>query len=539
MSRTGWFPRKPFPVALLAALGALFLGCSTSNSKSSDPLKVQTTPGALRGITLGEVDEFLGVPYAAPPVGDLRFRPPQPVAPWEGELNARAQHDTCSQTSSNDSPEIVNEDCLYLNIYRPKGTSASARLPVLFHIHGGGNIQGRANNHDGTQIALTNDMIVVMVEYRLNAFGFLALPSLTSESSDHSSGNYALLDQQAALRWLHDNIAAFGGDPENVTISGQSAGGVSVCAHLASPTAAGLFHRAIIMSGSCVATPLADAEATGAILAAKLGCDDEATAASCLRGKPAADVLQATADMGPMKPTAGGDVLPVTPGEAVASGAFNLVPVMMGTTHDEWRAFGFSVTDEASFQGLLTGFSSAGTSFTAADIPDILEEYPLGDPPQYTAGAAMTDSGQLWNIGGCPQLRQARAFAAHTPTFFYEFNDAGIPPQRSLGTGESVPVLAGLVPGAYHAGDLAYTVGFALMAPLSPGQQALSDEIVKYWGAFAAGGAPIVAGQAAWPAFDAQDQALMSYEVGGSRQLSGATFAEDHRCSFWDGLLAP
>jgi para-nitrobenzyl esterase len=508
-----------------------------SGNTQAAPPTVQIEAGALRGISVGDADQFLGIPYAAPPVGALRFKPPQqPVASWQGERDATAQHDTCSQLKSNDSPRIVNEDCLYLNIYRPKGTSSSAKLPVLFHIHGGGFSAGRANNHDGSKIAHMNNMVVVMVEYRLNAFGFLALPSLTAESSDGSSGNYGLMDQQAGLRWVKQNIAAFGGNPDNVTISGQSAGAGSVCEHIASPTAKGLFHKAIIMSGNCYGDALQKAETNGAILADRLGCSDPATAATCVRGKSAEEILTATdatsTDTWSFRqfPNISGDILPAHPAEAVKAGTFNHVPVMIGTVHDEWRAIGFSVTDQAAYEKLLNSFFPAG-------ISAIIAEYRLAsfDHPEYAAGAVITDSGVRLDLGSCSQRRQAAAFSGQTPTFYYEFNDRNIPLQLSLGTSASVEIPPGLSPGAYHAGDLAYTVGFALVDALTPKQQFLSDEIIRYWGAFAASGAPNVAGQAAWPAYTDADQKMVSFEVGGSRQISAqADFAKDHHCEFWD-----
>ena len=178
----------------------------------------------VQGESTGGVDQWLGLPYAAPPVGALRWQPPQPPASWHGVRPAVTLPPTCPQLPSGNGPRSENEDCLYLSIYRPAGVSRHERLPVLFWIHGGGLTTGSGNQHNGALMATTNHIEVVSINYRLGMFGFLALPSLSAESPAHASGDYGIQDQEAALEWVRRDIAAFGGDPRNVTIAGESAG---------------------------------------------------------------------------------------------------------------------------------------------------------------------------------------------------------------------------------------------------------------------------------------------------------------------------
>ena len=541
----------------LVGAGGLLASCSATGGAANPtpsavgevgagrdaPISVVTRLGALRGHRVGPVDEFLGVPYALPPVGALRFQQPVPVAPWRGVIDATARRPACSQLASSDGVKLVNEDCLHINIYRPAARPAHGKLPVLFHIHGGGFTGGTANNHDGGKIAVADGMVVVMVEYRLNAFGFLAVPELTAEAAASgraaSSGNFGVFDQQLALRWVHDHIAAFGGDPDNVTISGQSAGGRSVCAHLVAPGSAGLFHRAILMSGDCAAIPLAQAETSGASFAAnRLGCADPRTRVACLRGKTAEQILEATAGQSGLMSAAnfspGGDLFPGLPRDLVAAGRFHKVPVMTGTVHDEFGFRGYltdsSVTDQASFE-----------AFVDARFPDraaaIKATYHVADfaSPAAALVALVADGAPLSSIGACAQRRLIRLFAASTETFWYEFNDRTMPIQLNLATGLPNLTPPAGVQLAYHAGDLKYTVGFDTVAPLTPRQLDLSDEIIRYWGAFAHRNDPTVRGQAAWPRYVTGSHGrLVSFELPHSTTRTDQQFADDHHCDVWD-----
>src|SRR5690242_12298599 len=214
-------------VALVAA--GMLLAPATAGAHHG--LVVRTDKGKVRGFTADGADKFLGIPYAAPPVGARRWRPPAPAASWHGVHDATSYGSRCPQTVSSNGPGSENEDCLYLNVFRPAG-HRRRHVPVLVMIHGGGLVNGAGDQHDGALIARTDGVVVVSFNYRLGVFGFLALPGLSGEAPDHASGDYGVLDQQAAIRWVHRNIAAFGGDPRRVTIDGESAGGWSVCAQL-------------------------------------------------------------------------------------------------------------------------------------------------------------------------------------------------------------------------------------------------------------------------------------------------------------------
>ena len=229
--------------------------------------------GLVRGTTVAGVDSFNGLPYAAPPAGNLRWRPPQRASSWPGVRDATQFGPSCPQSTVNNPflpPGTISEDCLYLNVYTPTGRPGANR-PVLVWIHGGGLVQDGARNYDGTKLA-AGGAVVVTINYRLGALGFLAHPALASRPGG-PAGNYGLMDQQAALRWVQRNIARFGGDPHNVTIAGQSAGGLSVLAQMISPGARGLFRRAIVQSGTFALTqrPLAAAEAADQTFATNVG----------------------------------------------------------------------------------------------------------------------------------------------------------------------------------------------------------------------------------------------------------------------------
>jgi para-nitrobenzyl esterase len=253
-------------------------GCSDHHAaravSSGFPLVVTTDRGAVRGVLSadGRVADFLGVAYAAPPVGALRWRPPQPVAAWTGVRAADHYGPVCAQPASGDGPGSIREDCLYINVQRPALGNTRQRLPVYLYIHGGGLTTGAGSRFNMAKIVRETGVIGVTFNYRLGVFGFLAHPRLTSQWGE--SGNYGFLDQQAALRWLRRNIAAFGGDPSRVTLGGESAGGWSVCAHLVSPGSRGLFAQAMIQSGSCQTETRDQADAVGTGFAANVGCPD-------------------------------------------------------------------------------------------------------------------------------------------------------------------------------------------------------------------------------------------------------------------------
>jgi carboxylesterase type B len=505
-----------------------------------DPIAATDT-GLVEGTFAEGADQFLGIPYAAPPTGALRWQAPQPAPKWQGIRQATSYGAPCAQLASANGPRADNEDCLYLNVFTPpdgtapgsvtpdRGGRAQSALPVLVMIHGGGLTNGAGGQHDGSLIVTTDHIIVVSINYRLGPFGFLDVPGLGTTAST-ANGNFGLLDQEAALRWVHSNIAAFGGDPAKVTIDGESAGGWSVCALLTSPPARGLFRGAIMQSGSCASQSAATAQAAGLGFAKQAGCPAPATAAACLRGRPEATLLSASSGYSP-RLTYGGPELPTVEASAVAAGHYNRVPVLIGSNHNEGRTFTQALTGLPQAQAdqlimVLYGSSRA---------PAILARYPWGSyPAPYTAaymiGDIWTDSGFITGIGGCPEQNLAGQFAATTPTYFYQFDDLHAP-----GLNNDQP---GYQWGAAHTMELAYLwpsfkYRYSLYDLLTPAQLELSRQMVRYWGAFVATGQPEVPGQPAWPQYTSGR--LMSLRPGGATQtITAAEFEAEHQCPFWN-----
>jgi para-nitrobenzyl esterase len=489
-------------------------GGTPAQAHGRAPVAVTQT-GVVRGFTADGVDKFLAIPYAAPPVGDLRWRAPQTPARWRGVRDGTQLPPRCPQVVNSNGPRSETEDCLYLNVYAPPHAH---RLPVLFWIHGGGLTTGTANQHDGALMARTNGIVVVSINYRLGALGFLTLPD--------GATNFGLLDQRAAMQWTARNIRAFGGDPRNVTIAGESAGGFSVCAMLAAPSLRGLFSGAVIQSGSCPSQTLSAGQAGEARFAAALGCADVA----CLRRKSVASILDATAQP-PASATVDGALLPAAPADAVASGHFTRVPLLIGANHDEGRTFsqGFTAFTQAQYE-----------AFVRSSFPDradaVLQQYPWSAfPSPYTAayaiGTIWTDSGTIAGIGGCATQTLAHQFAAATRTFAYAFDDRHAP-----GLNHDHP---GYQWGAGHAMELAYMWpsfdnGIPLYPQLTPPQRVLSAQMVRYWGAFTRYGAPLVFGQPLWPEYSS-NRFLSLRQGGQTTPISDAEYAAEHKCGFWNG----
>jgi para-nitrobenzyl esterase len=513
------------------ALGALIAGALAASASAAPAqpsprtgLIVATTGGSLRGTTAGPVDEFLGIPYAAPPVGPLRWRPPQPAALWTGIRDATAFAPHCPQPPSGFGVASTSENCLYLNVYIPAGARAGARdLPVMVWIHGGAFIAGESDDYNPAGL-VRHGVIVVTINYRLGALGFLADAALASRPGG-SSGNYGLMDQQAALRWVQANIRQFGGNPRNVTLSGESSGGLSVLSQLVSPGARGLFAQAIVESGSYDLTQatLASAETAGQAFAAKVGCASQT--AACLRALPVSTIVD-NEDFAGYKPDIDGTVLTQSIGPALASGQFNRVPVINGTNRDEWRLFvaqeqldGAPPVTAVNYQASIAGL--LGVSATTAAV--IAAQYPLSaySSPPVALGAIGTDE-----IFACPALTVDESSSKYVPTYAYEFNDQNAP-ERYL-----APV--GFPYGAAHESEVQYLFSLAntpFPGVLTAPQQQLAAAMKQYWTNLAKTGSPNSHPDPWWPRFDRTSQQLLSLVPPRPQVETG--FAIEHHCAFW------
>lgn len=530
---------QTFFLALLGALAIVVV--APAHAESEHPVVVLTDKGIVKGVETPGMKKFLGIPYAAPPVGELRWRPPQPVKPWRGVRDATAFANHCPQPASPFGLASTTEDCLYLNVFAPNHKGIIRDLlhkhPVMVWIHGGALFLGESDDYDPTKLVENEDVVVVTINYRLGFLGFLAHPALSAETDYDGSGDYGWMDQQAALKWVRRNIRLFGGDPDRVTIFGESAGGLSVHAQLASPDVDGLFHRAIVQSGAYFlnTTPLAAAEANGTAAAVALGCPDQT--AACLRSVPVETLLANQGTAG-FTGNVDGKVLTQPIGSALQTGQFNRVPVMEGSNHDEWRLF-----VALNFE-LPTGIATDPTNYAARInasfgglpiAPLVIPHYPLPNPPtppgpSLALGAAGTDG-----IFACNSRTSIRRMANFTPVFAYEFNDANAP-QLFL-----PPPVSGMPYGAYHSAEIQYVLGVrpslpaSLIPPFSTAQTQLSDSMISYWAHFARRGDPNSTQAPAWPQYSPTADLFQSLIP--PLPVTQANFASDHQCAFWGVLL--
>jgi para-nitrobenzyl esterase len=478
---------------------------------------VATADGAVRGKATAATDEYLGIPYAAPPVGALRWQPPRPAAPWHGVRQATSYAPHCPQPSSPFGAASTSEDCLYLNVFAPAG-ARTGNLPVMVWVHGGSLRTGESNDYNPAGL-VEDGVVAVTINYRLGALGFLADAALASRPGG-PSGNYGLMDQQAALRWVQRNIRGFGGDPGDVTLFGESAGGLSTLSQLASPGARGLFQRAIVESGTYQLTqqPLAAAEAAGQAFAAKAGC--AASTAACLRGLPVSTIL---ADENPAgyTPDIDGAVLTQPVKTALASGQFNHVPVIIGTNHDEYRLFvaAFQFLGEQVTAADYRSMIASTLGVTPAVASRIAAQYPLGryPSPPVALGAVGTDA-----IFACHALTAEKSLSRYVPVYAYEFNDENAP--------ELFLPPVGFRYGAAHASELPYLFGQAAVpqpGPFSKAQQQLAAAMKQDWTNLAKTGIPA----AGWPRFSVASQQMLSLVPPQPR--TETDFSAQHHCAFW------
>ncbi len=492
-----------------------------------DSKVVHTKSGFLRGIDGGDAWVFRGIPYAAPPVGELRWKAPQEPPRWKGIRDADEFGDACPQAEGAFGAGSVTEDCLYLNVAAPK---ERGKYPVMVWIHGGAFISGAGSEtaYDPTRL-VREDVVVVTLNYRLGALGFLPHPALTDEAGE--SGNYGLMDQQKALSWVQKNIAAFNGDPKNVTIFGESAGGHSVLSHLAAPASKGLFSKAIVQSGAYSPTQLPmeyGYAAFGMPFADRAGiaATDPAEVRDLLRAMSVEEVLTAQADDWYV-PVTGGSFLPASIFDALATGRFADVPVLTGCNLNEGRLFvaldmaegQFYNTEEEYVAGvtalLATDPRGLDAARIAADYVD-MQEPDNADRFRLALSSIWTD--YFFNTNNFLQWNQ---LSAATDTYAYWFTDVNAP-----NTFDS-PILK---MDATHSLEIQYVFGTVGAAGGSEAQIALSEEMVGYWTGFAKTGAP----DAGWTPFISGD--ISSYVKRLDTPPADATamdFVTEHNCAYW------
>lgn len=485
---------------------------------------VHTEAGAVRGSSSAGTERYLGIPYAAAPAGPERWKAPAAVKPWSGVRDATGKGPACMQDRAALRADItMSEDCLNLSITRPAG---NRELPVIVWVHGGGFTSGTSAEYDPERLAREGN-VVVTVNYRLGIFGGFTHESLGKE------GAFGLLDQQAALRWVQRNIEAFNGDRGNVTLAGQSAGAMSVCSQLASPSAAGLFHKAVIASGSCLTRhpagaispdlpaltnwyPVSEVAAMNQELAGAVGCKGK-NVLPCLRTRPASE-LMSISPLFTYVPY-GTKVLPDNPAVILRARWAQHVPVLSGTTRDEHL---LTVVD-AYPSGKRDDYTKALNLSFGKKAKAVAEQYPVraSEGVQKTLNRVYTDAD--WT---CPTIEANQRYAAGSRTWTYEFADPNAPALEG-------PVARGLRPASTHGSDLNHLFWTRTdTGDLTPSQRRLGDTIVKYWSNFAHHGDPNGRGLPRWPSTDKYGRAI----VLSPDQISITRLAEDRNCSFWSKL---
>lgn len=520
--------------AATGAGGAGGGGTGGGGAGGEDGLVVATDSGPVRGALVDGVRAFRGIPFAAPPVGERRWQAPEPPAPWTEPLDATEPGAKCPQADllTGVFDETASEDCLTLEVWTPAGAAPGDARPVMVWLHGGGFVSGAGSlpTYAGDDLAKRQGVVIVNVNYRLGPLGFLSHPSLDGEDPKHPvSGNFGLMDQRLALEWVQRNAEAFGGDPGNVTLFGESAGAISVCAHLASPESGHLFHRAIMESGLCESALDAEsAYALGGDLAAAVGCAADADVAACLRKKTAKELVMALPTPeglvfgeGPRwGPSIDGEVLPMAPSVALASGKHNAVPLLLGSNRDEGTLFlflaGFGALREEEYEAIVTGLSVK----QGVDPEVVLAQYPASEYESPKAALAALVGESVFN---CPARRAARAVTTTGQSaYLYHFT-------RAL----EQPGLPGDL-GAFHSAEIPFVFGNTLFtAGITEEDRPLSDAMMGYWTRFAETGDPNGDGAVAWPAYDAETDPHLGLDL----TIEAGTKLREENCDFWDAQL--
>lgn len=525
-------------IAILC-LAALAAGCGGGGSSGADgsppppgtPGLARTSCGSYQGGDRGNSWSFLGIRFAAAPIGARRWASPDTPTCPAGTVDADAYAPVCPQLDRASGEPEGDEDCLAVNVFTPKTAFPSGRAAVMVFIHGGGNAIGSAREevepgrvlYDGSALAAATGNVVVTLQYRLGPLGWLVHPGLDAEATDGRSGNYGLEDLVAALKWVQREISAFGGNRDRVMIFGESAGGLNVCTLLASPAAAGLFHAALIQSGGCVADSRIEALATGATLVENAGCSTAPDVVACLRSKtPSALLAALPPDISvggaqpPYQPTIDGTSLPAAPLDVIRDGQHNRVPVAVGANADETGQEVPLTFGDAQYELFLA------TTFTnptlRAAVAALYSAANFGSARK--AYIALTSDLKFI----CPSRTIARALAAaqSEPVYRYFFTE--------------VPDAPGAAPfGAFHGLELLYVFGKLDVRGYvpTPAERALATAMQYYWGGLAAEGAPIATGAPAWTSYDPGRDNHLVLDASALAMGDGVNTV---RCDFWAGL---
>lgn len=495
----GWSRRGSLALLSAALLGSTFLASPGASLASPSGPVVRTRSGLVRGVVDGPVATWAAIPYAAPPLGDLRWRPPAPPAAWTGVRDGTAFAEPCVQIGPEDV--IGSEDCLYLNVFAP-ATPGRAALPVMVHLHGGGN----SGFHPYTDAAafVERDVVVVTVGYRLGVFGFVGHPDLSAEGGG-SSGEYGVLDQLAALTWVRDNIAGFGGDLSNVTLFGNSAGSFDATAIVASPLGTGLVHKAALQTESwgalTGAESIADAEQIGVEVSEAVGCSAAADVPACLRAAPAEALVEGAGFLD-VAPWVGGEVLPRSPLELITEQT-DTIPLLVGSNREE--AAGFYAPFVLGFEPYRDRYWYLDTSIIAGPQrgPHLRRLYPL-----HAFDSPMWDSITVWTDGiyVCPMRRLALASGGPVWRYLYTHayqNDVAFGAFRAQHFLDD-PIL-------WHDPELLVNFGRPPYV-FSPDEEALSATMTSYWTNFAKTGDPNGAGLPPWPRHEAGSERILQLD---------------------------
>lgn len=507
--------------------GALPLAVTLVLTGAAFGQTVSAPVGEIVGAKSGDLTLYRGIPYAKPPVGKLRWAAPEPVDAFPQPFEANSSGSECVQKAiywRPDKSASWTEDCLTLNVYAP--ASGGSELPVFVGFHGGGSVNGAKTDWDPRELAAAGN-IVVTINYRLGALGFLALPELNKESKDgQSSGNYGDLDKLEALRWVKKNIAAFGGNPDRVTIAGQSAGARGVCYAVASPEGKGLFQAAVIESGrDCPSVSNAEAVKSGEKFVEAIGCKDDADRLACLRSKSSADILDAqTKSKMTIATVYGGSAQPKPAMEAFRSGEFNRVPLIVGNTRDETRVFIYEANDLLDQPVDKGQWENEVKTRMGAKADEAFAIY--GKDAEKAPGLALgnLDAEQKYI---CPTSLAIEALSKWTQVHAYEFADVTNPVRSHA----SVPSSFDL--GVPHSAELPYIWGEDTVPQgLSADQKKLARTMRAFWISLASPEG--LKGPVDWPAYSADAPKRIVFREGGKTDvISDIDYRKNRHCDLF------